>query len=225
MITSIIIHYNRAYNMPAVIAGIRAQTVPSEIWVWDNSGDCPPDGIDVLIKSSRNFLCQPRFTMADFVKTPYVWNQDDDVAIKDPTLFEKLVAESKKYPDSFFGWNGRQLTPDINWELAYQFPGKGWVGKTETDKVDMINVGISFYPTHLLTEIPRNPFKNTICQVTEEEYKYGDDMWISSFLKKRRVTSFMENGITLLGEKGQGLSKQTPHMIVRNELCRRYWKK
>jgi len=227
-VTAIVIAYKRPWTVDRWVSGLRRQTVPVEIWVWDNAGDFPdrPD-IDVIVRSSRNFLCQPRFLIAGAVKSPYVFNQDDDVAIKDECLFEKLIAESEKYPDAFFGWNGRSFANQdkINWDLAYQYPGTGWVGKVDTDQVDMLNVGISFYPTHLINQIQLNPYQNKTRQVTEREYKWGDDMWISTWLKNRRVTSFMENGIELLDERDQGLSKQTDHMVVRNELCRRYWKK
>lgn len=223
-ITSIILHYNRPDNMSKVLDGIRSQTVPSEIWVWDNSGNCPDKDIDVLIRSNRNFYCQPRFTLGHLVRTPYIFNQDDDLAIKDKHLFEKLLETSSQHPDDFIGWNGRIFSKDINWDKAYQFPGKGFCDDTDMDGLDMINVGVSFFPTNLINKVLVNPFNNDIDNVTEDEYKWGDDMFISNLLENKRITPYLRPAFEWLPE-GVGLSKQSPHMDMRNRLCQRYWGK
>ena len=223
-ITSIILHYNRPDNMKKVIAGIRNQTVPSEIWVWDNSGNCPADGIDVLIKSNKNFYCQPRFTIGHLVRTPYIFNQDDDLALKDNSIFEKLIETSKANPNDYIGWNGRFFSKDINWEKAYQSPGKGWADDIDLGGLDMINVGVSFFPTRLINDILVNPFNNDIDNVKEDEYKYGDDIFISNLMKHKRITPYLRPDMEWLPE-GNGLSKQPPHMDYRNRLCQRYFGK
>lgn len=225
-IASIIITYKRDENIPRVIEGIRSQTVPSEIWVWGNRkhGFSVPTA-DVLINSTRNFYCQPRFLIAGFVKTPYIFNQDDDLAIKDKYLFAKLIETSKQYPNDFIGWNGRKFDDRVNWEKAYSFPGRGFCDDTDMDGLDMLNVGVSFFPTRLVNQIKINPFVDGI---TEEQMKYGDDMIISSQLKNKRITSYMRKAFEYLNEyeeRGAALSKQTQHMNVRDEMCRKYWRK
>ena len=224
-ISSIILHYKRPENVEKWMAGIKNQTIKSEIIVWDNSGDYPAgSGEDVLIRSSKNFYCQPRFLIAGTVKTPYIYNQDDDLAINDNTLFEKFIEHSEKYPEFAIGWNGRIFSKDINWDKAYQSPGKGWVDAMDVDddsSIDMINVGVSFMPAKLLNQIPINPF--TV--ITEEQYKYGDDIWISSFLKKKRVMPFKlldhYDWLNEYEERQAALSKQPKHMDIRNQVCRK----
>lgn len=225
-ITSIVLHYNRPENMKRVIDGIRNQTVPSEIWVWDNSGNCPADGIDVLIRSSRNFYCQPRFTIGHLVRTLYTYNQDDDLQIKDNRLFEKLIDTANEYPEDMIGWNGRIFSREINWDKAYQSPGKGFCDNINMNGLDMMNVGVSFFRTEIINKLLVNPFQNDIDEVTEDEYKWGDDMFISNLLPKehKRITEYLKNSYEWLPE-GQGLSKQTPHMDIRNRMCQRYWGK
>lgn len=233
-ITSIIIHYKRPENMKRVIEGIRSQTIKSEIWVWDNSGDCPSDGVDVMIRSSRNFYCQARFLMMGFVKTKYVYNQDDDLACLDPQMLEKMIAVSELHPYAVIGWNGRKFHKDINWEKAYSYPdtgkGGGWVDSMpvrDASSIDMINVGVSFWRTELINQVQINPFQNKDKQVSEEELKYGDDMWISQWLENKRTMDFdMRKSYEWLNEheeRGAALSKQCHHMDYRNLLCRRYW--
>jgi hypothetical protein len=216
------------------MAGIKNQTVESDIIVWDNSGDYPEgSGEDVLIWSSKNFYCQPRFLIAGTVKTPYIYNQDDDLAIKDPNLFEKFLEHSERYPDFVIGWNGRKFSKDINWDKAYQSPGKGWIDTMDKDdksSIDMINVGVSFFPTEILNELLLNPFckafiNGTTKGFTEEEYKYADDIIISYYLSWKRVMPFKliekYDWLNEYESRGAALSKQVQHMNVRNRICKR----
>lgn len=220
-ITSIIIHYKRPHNVDKWMKGIKSQSVPSKIIVWDNSGDYPKgSGEDVLIRSTENVYCLGRVLAAGMVKTKYIYNQDDDLAINDPMLFEQFIEHAKKYPDFVIGWNGRIFSPDINWDKAYQAPGKGWVDAMDIndDKtIDMINFGVSFLETRLINQIPINPF----IKLKENEYKYADDIFTSYYLKKKRVMPFkLINKYNWLNED-YALSKQPPHMDVRNSICRK----
>ncbi len=230
MITTIVLFYNRPQNIKKWMDGIRAQTVKSQIMVWDNSNNYPAgSGEDILIRSSRNFFCQPRYLMAGFVPTPYIFNQDDDLAINDKNLFEKFIEFSGRHPETVIGWNGRKFHKNIDWDKAYSFPnigeGGGWVDYNPEENIlcDMINFGVSFLPTKLINQIKINPFLNQDHPVTEEEYKYGDDMWISVQLKEKRVMPFNLRPCFDWLDEGVGLSKHGPHMMNRDKLCKRYW--
>ena len=216
-ITSIILHYNRIENVRRVIEGIRKQ-IPSKIIVWDNSHNYPKgSGEDVLISSTENFYCLPRLLISGLVQTKYTFWQDDDKAINTPDLFQKLIDECQKQSDYWIGWNGRLIEGIKNWDMAYQSPGGGFVGKINK-KADIVNTGISFFETSLINSIPLNPYG----QLSENEYKYGDDIWISRWLEKKRIIDFMENSFDDLDE-GNGLSKQSEHMNIRNKLVRRFF--
>ena len=231
LISSIILHYKRPENVNKWIAGIRNQTIESKIIVWDNSGDYPAgSGEDVLIRSTENFYCIPRILIAGLCKTEYIYNQDDDLEITDKKLFEKFIAHSKAYPDYVIGWNGRIFSKDINWEKAYQSPEKGFVDyQNSADKtsIDMINFGVSFLRTELINQIPINAYTNKL-NVTDEELIYGDDIWVSYFLKKKRTIDFnLRNSYNYLNEyeeRKAALSKQPPHMDCRNSICVKLFK-
>lgn len=228
MITSIIIHYKRPENIRKVIDGIKKQTVKSEIIVWDNSGDYPANsGEDVLVRCSKNIFCQARVLISGIVKTKYIYNQDDDLAIKDSNMFEKFIEVSTKYPDMVIGWNGRIAEHIKNWEKAYSFPGGSWCDAMDinnADSISMINYGVSFLRTELINQLPINPFG----EVTEEELKYGDDIWVSKYFKKKRTMPFklLEHyeWLNEYQERGSALSKQGPHMAVRDRLMKRFFK-
>ena len=217
MITSIIMPY-RKENVARVIGGIRSQTVPSQIWSWDNIGGFNGQGEDVYFHCSKDFNHRPRFMLGGLVETEYIFVQDDDFELSDPTLFAQLIELSKKYPSHLLGVKGKKFDESADPEKPYQH-NTCWCGEGE---VDMVNTGLCFFRTEILTEIPSNPLINTFRTVTEKEYRFGDDMWLSSF-GKCYATELFVHCVSKLDEQGVGLSHQSVHMDVRNELCRRYW--
>ncbi len=229
-ITSIILHYKRPENVDKWISGIRNQSVKSKIIVWDNSGDYPKgSGEDVLISSTENFYCIPRILIAGLVKSKYVYNQDDDLAMNDKYLFEKFIEHSEKYPDHVIGWNGRQFDKDINWEKAYQTPGHGWtdyMDEKDDRSIDMINFGVSFFPTELINQVPINPYKNNL-DVSDDELIYGDDIWVSHWLKNKRVMPFklldQYEWLNEYEDRNAALSKQANHMDCRNSIIKKLY--
>lgn len=218
MITTILMPYKRPDNIKPIFDGIRKQTIKSKIWVWDTKGEyAEGSGEDSYFYSSADHGHRPRFTLAGLVTTPYVFIQDDDFAINDPTLFEQLIELEKKYPGYLIGVKGKKFDDTADKEKPYQH-NTCWMGE---GKVDMVNTGLCFFKTELLNKIP-HPFYNDIRTVTEKEYNYGDDMYISSF-NKCYATELFVRCIDKLPENNRGLSHDPIHMEIRNELCRRYW--
>ncbi len=214
MITSIIVHYNRPENIPEIVEAIRSQTVKSEIWIWDNSGNCPDIG-DVIIRSTRNFAQFGRWMLLQAVQTPFVWLNDDDGRINDVNLFKNLLDESGKY-DSILGWKGKKFGgSDVDKQKPYQNKA-GWVGYAA--ETDMINMGFSFFKRDLINKIISNPFH----ELTQDEHQHADEIYISNRVNTR-VSEFIFNGITMISERGRKLSGESHHMEIRNKLCKEYW--
>jgi hypothetical protein len=213
MITSIIVHYKRPQNIPKIVNAIRGQTVKSEIWIWDNSGDCPDAG-DVMIRSNQNFSQLGRLMLMQAVRSEYVWLNDDDGAINTPDLFQKLIEENKEYPYSVVGWKGKSLK-DAHPVRPYQNV-KGWV--PSGSEADVINSGFSFFHRRIINEIVSNPFDVWAW----DEYQHGNDMYISSRAKVRS-SKYIYDCIEMLDEQGVKLSGESHHMDIRNKLCKRFW--
>jgi len=224
MITTILLNYKRVENMPGIIEAIRRQTIESKIWIWDNSGtfDLTMDA-DVIIKSSENFYCQPRYMLCQLVKTPYVWTQDDDHIIEDRRLFEKLIKFSEEYPYSvlcMYGKNFRFMDKKYKdkWYSTDHVTGGGWVYKAQNRKVQMGATGLCFFPTGIFGDWSEWPFRN----LTEKEMKYGDDL-IFSYMRKMRVVPSIKNGVKQLDDQGKGLCQDKDHQPIRDKLAWRYW--
>lgn len=236
MITAIVLHYNRQENIKRVMDGIRSQTVPCNIVVWDNSGNYPVgSGEDIVLKSEKNNFCLARYSLIPTIRTEHIFNTDDDLAINDRTLFEKFLEFSGRHPKAVIGWNGRKFHPKINWEKAYSFPnlgfGGGWVDFNPQENIlcDVINFGVSFFPVSLFKGVPLDPYSGEFA-VSENQFKHGDDIWISAVMEKygveKRVMPFNLKPVFEWLDEGVGLSKQGGHMDRRDELCKRFfmWK-
>lgn len=220
-ITTILLHYKRVKNLREIIAAIRAQSEKSLIWLWDNSCDAPSGlDVDVRVSSSYNFNCQPRFWLGGYVKTEYIFTQDDDFKVVNNDLFMELLSVSQKYSDYFIGVKGKVFGEWSDKVRPYQH-NTGWTGE---GVCDMVNTGLCFFRTELLNKLPFNPFVNSLRTVTENDYKYGDDMYVSSFQKCYAFPYEEKKHVIRLDECGKKLSGNTEHMDVRNKLCARYWK-
>lgn len=216
MITSIIVHYKRPENIPEIVKAIREQTIPSQIWVWDNSGNCPDTGQDITIRSTHNFAQFGRWMLLQAVQTPYIWLNDDDGRVNGYNLFKNLLDENKKYPDSILGWKGKRFDgADIDKEKPYQNKA-GWVSYPA--ETDMINMGFSFFGRNLINKIISNPFH----EMTEQEHQHADEIYISNRVNTR-VSEYIFKGVTMISERGIKLSGKSPHMGIRNKFCKRYW--
>jgi hypothetical protein len=212
-VTAIIIHYRRQSNIPHIVGAIMEQTVPADIWIWDNQNVFTEINGVTLFSSSKNFVCRPRFILAGMVQTPYVFNCDDDHIVKDKQLFEKMIALSKEKPDCFWGWPARKEYNNSPQRDAEGIPA------------DLVNTGISFYPTRLINKIMANPYINDSdkFQMTEEEYRYADDHWISAQLPLKIAHPTLEAGIGKMYDHGVALSRDPRHIPIREAAARKFW--
>ncbi len=228
-ITSILLNYNRPENMDRVIERIRMQTVESNIFIWDNSGEMKLTGnADVIIKSTRNFYCHPRYVLTAFVDTPFVWTQDDDRLIKDAKLFERLIDAATEYPEDchcYYGRNFHRIPSEFDDRLytvdnhEVKDEDLGWVFD-KARRVQMGATGLCFARTEVFGRLPSTPL---VKELTEKDMKYGDDMWASAYTQMR-VAPCIGRGVEKIDDKGEGLCHQADHYTVRDKLSREYWR-
>lgn len=227
-ITAVVLHYNRPENVRRWIDGIRSQTVESEIIVWDNSGNYPKgSGEDVLISSSKNYFCLPRWLVCGLVTSEYCYIQDDDKALTDSGFFARMVGIMPEHPNTVFGWKGRKFCKDMDWERPYSFPGNKEtfidIDPESGRDADVLNLGVSFFGTETINNIPINPFVGG--EISEYEYSHADDIYVSNnFLEKREFPFDIQKCFDSLPEPC-ALSKQSDHMGIRDTVCRRLWEK
>lgn len=221
-VTVIVPTWKRPENLPEVIASIRKQSVPSYIFVWDNGASTqkPYKGkVDFLVSSSLNWGCWARFPMMAFVRTPYVWQMDDDLILTEPDVFEKYIAISKTLGDkAIVGAGGKVLHPG---EKPYQASKGAGPGPAV-----MVNTGFTLFPSRIISQIPLNPL---YCSrpIVDADLHNADDPWICSYCECHVAGLLSPSGrewygIARLSERGLGVSHNSDHMDRRNRICQQY---
>lgn len=114
LITVCLLNYKRPENIAHVLNSIEIQTVPTKVYVWDNSGGNLPLSVGahplvkMVITPSKNVGCFPRWWMASVCGTEYVCSLDDDLVFTDENvLADAIDASRNKCPEGivgFFGW-------------------------------------------------------------------------------------------------------------------------
>ena len=93
-ITIAILNYKRPANVHRIITGLRAQTQPCRIFLWDNSEHAESfTGVDWLVRSTVNSYCWPRWFMLANAETEFVMTIDDDIELASPTALETILGE------------------------------------------------------------------------------------------------------------------------------------
>ena len=107
MITILLMNYKRRENLNDIILALKSQTIPCEIFVWNNAPEpFIHNDVDWIVNSSNNFGCWPRWQMGTFAKNDYILSHDDDLLITKADALEVLV---KEYNEK--GHNGMAIGP------------------------------------------------------------------------------------------------------------------
>ena len=110
--TVILTNWKRPDNLDMVIDSIRRQTVPANIWLWDNSGEDIPFYVDYRVNSGDNMFCWPRWLLSTMVKTKYVLVMDDDLMLNRDNVIEQCEAICDSNSSYILGVYGVRLNKD-----------------------------------------------------------------------------------------------------------------
>jgi hypothetical protein len=152
--------------------------------------------------------------MGGVVKEGYYYSQDDDMECVNPDMFASMVAALKDRPNAVIGYNGKHPDDVTNWDKPYCGP------RRSDGDCPMINTGVMFCRAETLNQLRLNPYVGPD-GVTAEEYRYGDDMVLSSQWSETILIG-VDRMFRRLDEAG-GLSFQSQHYPVRHRLYRKYW--
>jgi glycosyltransferase involved in cell wall biosynthesis len=130
-ITILLLNYKRPHNLSGIIDSLKNQTVPVNIFLWDNSGNSMFDDprIDLIFRTSENKGCSPRWLTALYAKTKYVMTHDDDFLIAKPDTIEKIVKclDEQKNEKTIVGYEGvfvdinKSYMEHVEYKNRYQF--------------------------------------------------------------------------------------------------------
>ena len=95
--TALILNWKRKENLLKTIQSIRSQDIPIEIFLWNNNKQDTQDyDVDLRIDSSHNLMCFPRWFMAQFASSEYVFSIDDDKMFTHPSVVSDCIKLAKE---------------------------------------------------------------------------------------------------------------------------------
>lgn len=207
--TAILLNWNRPHGMKYAIAKLKRQTVPIEIFLWNNNPrDKTRYDVDMQINSSNNLYCWPRWLIANFSNCQYIFSHDDDLYIQDEDTIRQCIDYlSSKPDDTIIGHNGARLN-GMNYEKSEHFSRP----KMIDIKVDVIKGRFMFMRKQLLN-----------CISILHELSRGDDIHICSHSSNKIIPAFLKDKLIDLSSHINGLCTEPDHMALRDKATAQYF--
>ena len=231
-VTVLLTNYQRPQNLGPILECLTKQTVPVQVFLWNNAGDSAPPAaaeatakaaahplVRLSVTASRNMRCWPRWLMASMADTEFVCTLDDDLVFADDRVLEDAIkAATELCPEGvvgFFGWQ--------------QVPGKSYrdclhVNGSRVDRwVDFIKGRFMFLRRVLLERVP---LAHPVFRDVESLLRRADDFYVNLCISGGRREAHLVPG-TLgkryeeLWDHGVGMMHEPGHREERGELVRR----
>lgn len=213
--TALLTSWRRLDNMGEIIESLRSQSVGVEIFLWDNSGFVDfEDHIDLQIAASKNLMCMPRWTMAQYASTDYVFTLDDDLCFKDPEAIEKCCAHYVDDEVGAFGKEGVRLQPG----RGYGRSRHTHVRSNRDERVDIIKGRFLFTSKHNAVSALRGSMAHLDAPRIEDDIVMSANLWGPKVLPRFLAGSFKE-----LPEHGNALYKSNQHAESRERTSRTWF--
>lgn len=216
--TALLTNWKRRENLPKIIEALRAQTHPVEIFLWDNSGigEFRRD-VDLEIVSSENLKCFPRWSMAQFASTDYVFTLDDDLIPTDPELIENCARQVGASADA------------IGKEGVTIIPGEGYFGSihigansSAVSSVDILKGRFIFARRDTILAALADHLPHV--SPTPKSPRIEDDLIISSSIRGQKIIpSFLHGAFRELPDHGVGEYRQPEHRVSREQTFSDYF--
>jgi len=206
-VTALLLNWKRPENMKAVIDGIRSQSVPVEIILWNNNPDDKTDyKADIQINSSENLICWPRWLMMAHAKGDYIFTNDDDLKLSDINVIQDCIDYLDKR-DCMIGYTGVKVYKSYFNAKHYSQP------KQKDIKVDIIKGRFMFLKKQSLSRVPIIPYKIE---------RVEDDILINHYHKGDKILPAMLSGrFENLNEGDEAYSLQPGHKKSRDKITKK----
>ncbi len=213
--TAILTNYSRPENVRRIISCLRSQTASVEI-IMINNGD-PKDkyDVDLQIDASKNLMCFPRWFACNYASSSFVFSLDDDLMFADDNVISDCIKYSKENGcaiggfgvilNNFNYWRSRHVA--ANGELSFE--------------VDIIKGRFLFAPKSFLKNVPLivpDP-------ISHNAPRFEDDIFVSSYMNKKIIPTFLARRLEELPEGDFSLWKQSEHRESRSTATIKYFNK
>jgi glycosyltransferase involved in cell wall biosynthesis len=211
MITVILLNWKRPENLKEIILSIRSQTVPVEIFLWNNNKDDTFQyDVELQINSSKNLKCWPRWFLVNYSNCEYICIMDDDLIITDGNVFEECISYVKEH-DVSIGRHGIILNEDKSyWKSPHYSPSDKDIN------VDILKGRFMFSTKNHLIGLEMFP------KISFQDCRIEDDIIISSKLERKIIPSFLKDRFNEMVEN-DALYHQLSHEEARTETTKKYF--
>jgi hypothetical protein len=215
-VTALLLNYKRPENLVKIITSLRKQSIPIDIYLWNNNiEDTNNYGVNLQINSFTNLMCSPRWLMAGYSDSDYVFSLDDDLLPKDNKLIENCIDFSSKH-QCCIGYQGVLLNTYNQYWNSFHYKAH----KQTHIMVDIVKGRFIFAPKKIIDQI------NWTQQKKLPNYRIEDDIVISTLFprNKKILPSFLATSFDEL-PNNYPLSASQEHKINRQKAIDTYFKK
>lgn len=210
-ITALLLNYKRPDNLKKIINSLRNQTIPVEIFLWNNNiDDVRKYDVDMQINCSKNLMCSPRWLMGGYTNSEYVFSLDDDLMFSDNSVIEDSVKYIENIECNAVGYTGVILNKEKDyWSSLHIKSG------TEDKRVDIIKGRFFFTRRESLGLV------NWTSEYKKENFRIEDDIILSSKLTTKMIPSIFAGRFINLPSRC-ALHNQEDHKESRTLTTRKY---
>ena len=212
--TALLTSFERQKNLDRIITNLREQTEAIDIFLWNNCAEDKTEyPVDLQINSSKNLMCWPRWFMANYATTDYVFSLDDDLIFTDNHVIRDAINYLDSNDCSAIGYSGVRIINNLK-----DYSDQQHIFYPRQDQsVDIIKGGFIFTKKQSIV-IPQNLINTCI-----ENPRVEDDIIISSFLSKKVIPGFIRRRLRVQNGFHSGLHSQTSHTQSRTQYMRKYY--
>jgi len=171
--------------------------------------------VDLQIDASKNLMCFPRWFACNYASSPYVFTLDDDLMFSDNDVIADCIRYSKENRCAVGGF-GVALNGFDYWRSCHVMAN----AKTSFE-VNIIKGRFLFTPKDFLKNVPLIAPDS----ISHEAPRFEDDIFISSYINKKIIPSFLANRLIELPEGEFSLWRQRDHRESRSIAAKKYFNK
>ncbi len=213
--TAILTNYSRPENVKKIVSCLRNQTVPIEIIIINNGDIKDNYDVDLQISASKNLMCFPRWFACNYATAPYVFTIDDDLMFLDEDVIADCIQYSKENQCAIGGF-GVVLNGFDYWKSRHV------MANTETSfEVNIIKGRFFFTPKDFLKNVPLIVPET----ISYEAPRFEDDIFVSSYINKKIIPTFLADRLIELPEGEFSLWRQRDHRESRSTATTKYFNK
>lgn len=209
--TVILTSYRRPENLAQLVADLRLQTLRPEIFIWDNGQQPNLPEVELVIRSSANLFCWPRWNMAAFASNAHCFIMDDDIRLQDRRLLEVAVEFLTNRPEvDLIGLQGVDYVPNAPYERCRHLRASPNVDRT----VDMVKGQFVGFRKEFLCRLPILPPIGSSLNSPSVE----DDIAASACAQVKVLPQCIFGKITSLQSQAHALCSRPDHLARRQAM-------